>query len=123
MQTKPAEIAAASEAREARERDYATRIQSAVSTSVNSVISIGDLFKDLGSRGSVKFPEKMVKTLEQKLQGIAMGKDPVYVLSILLAPLASCAYRSFLQIYQSVHAQNGRCVLWTAHTRLVQETD
>jgi hypothetical protein len=74
MQVKPAEPAALVEA---REKDYASRLSGALSTSVNSVISIGDLFKDLGSRGSVKFPEKMVKVLEQKLQSIAMGKDPV----------------------------------------------
>jgi len=32
---------------------------------------------------SVKFPEKLVKVLEQKLQAIAMGKEPGYVLSLL----------------------------------------
>ncbi|CAK5271137.1 unnamed protein product [Mycena citricolor] len=44
-----------------------------------SNFSIGDLFKDIrdGSK-SVKFPEKLLKVLEQKLQNIAMGKDPSY---------------------------------------------
>lgn len=32
---------------------------------------------------SVKFPEKLVKVLEQKLQAIAMGKEPGYVLFLL----------------------------------------
>ncbi|KAJ7656477.1 hypothetical protein DFH06DRAFT_1091372 [Mycena polygramma] len=41
-----------------------------------SNFSIGDLFKD-GPK-SVKFPEKLLKILEQKLQNIAMGKDPAY---------------------------------------------
>lgn len=42
-------------------------------------MSLGDLFKDVrdGSK-SVKFPEKLVKVLEQKLQMIAMGQDPGY---------------------------------------------
>jgi hypothetical protein len=33
---------------------------------------------------SVKFPEKLLKVLEQKLQTIAMGKEPGYVSSLLL---------------------------------------
>ena len=43
----------------------------------SSIISIGDLFKDFrdGSK-SVKFPEKRIKVLEQRLEDIAMGKDP-----------------------------------------------
>lgn len=41
-----------------------------------SAFSIGDLFRD-GSK-SVKFPEKMLKVLEQRLQDIAMGRDPGY---------------------------------------------
>jgi hypothetical protein len=80
MTIKPAEPAAVVEA---RERDYAARLSGALSNSMNSVISIGDLFKDLGSRSSVKFPEKMVKVLEQKLQSIAMGKDAAYVIPAL----------------------------------------
>ncbi|KAF8999791.1 cytoplasm protein [Cyathus striatus] len=41
--------------------------------------SIADMFRDVrdGSK-SVKFPEKLLKVLEQKLQDIAMGKDPAY---------------------------------------------
>ncbi|TFK24862.1 cytoplasm protein [Coprinopsis marcescibilis] len=41
-----------------------------------STFSLGELFRD-GSKG-VKFPEKMIKVLEQKLQDIAMGRDPAY---------------------------------------------
>jgi hypothetical protein len=45
-----------------------------------SNFSIGDLFKDVrDGPKSVKFPEKLLKVLEQKLQNIAMGKDPACV--------------------------------------------
>lgn len=42
-----------------------------------SNFSIGDMFKDISVSGSksTKFPEKLLKVLEQKLQDIAMGKD------------------------------------------------
>ena len=51
----------------------------------NSIFSIGDLFKDVGQEGpkSIKFLEKMLKVLEMKMQNIAMGKDAVYVFSLL----------------------------------------
>ncbi|KAF8578886.1 hypothetical protein K439DRAFT_1360906 [Ramaria rubella] len=54
-------------------RDHLRTIQ-------NSIFSIGDLFKDVGRDGpkSVKFPEKLVKVLEAKMQNIAMGKDPAF---------------------------------------------
>ncbi|KAI0078393.1 hypothetical protein K474DRAFT_1744807 [Panus rudis PR-1116 ss-1] len=57
---------------ESKERDYSARIQGAIS---NSIFSLGDLFS--GSKG-VRFPKDLLKTLEQKLQDIAMGKDPAY---------------------------------------------
>ncbi|KAM6493277.1 hypothetical protein JOM56_011411 [Amanita muscaria] len=41
-----------------------------------SNFSIGDLFRD-GSK-SVRFPEKLLKVLEQRLQDIAMGKNAAY---------------------------------------------
>ncbi|KAJ3869366.1 hypothetical protein EV359DRAFT_69973 [Lentinula novae-zelandiae] len=37
-----------------------------------------ELFKDGPNSKSVKFPDKLIKVLEQKLQDIAMGKDPAY---------------------------------------------
>jgi hypothetical protein len=41
------------------------------------------MFKDIGgSSKNVKFPEKLLKVLEQKLQDIAMGKDPACGLTI-----------------------------------------
>lgn len=45
-----------------------------------NLLSLGDLFKDSkdGSK-NVKFPEKLLKVLEQRLENIAMGKDAVYV--------------------------------------------
>lgn len=45
--------------------------------SVLSTFSLGDLFRD-GAK-SVKYPEKLLKVLEQKLQDIAMGRDPACV--------------------------------------------
>ena len=63
-----------------RERDYHTRITSAVS---NSIFSIGDLFRD-GQKG-VRFPKDLIKVLEQKLQDIAMGKDAAYVSLLLVS--------------------------------------
>ncbi|KZT23013.1 hypothetical protein NEOLEDRAFT_1243488 [Neolentinus lepideus HHB14362 ss-1] len=65
------------ESRESKEsRDYSSRFSGALSS---SIFSIGDLFKDPrdGPR-SVKFPEKLLKVLEQRLQDIAMGKDAAY---------------------------------------------
>ena len=57
-----------------RDRDYSSRIHSAISS---SMFSIGDLFRD-GQKG-VRFPKDLMKVLEQKLQDIAMGKDPACV--------------------------------------------
>ncbi|KAI0632969.1 hypothetical protein C8Q77DRAFT_858545 [Trametes polyzona] len=72
MQAKPVEAAQAEPERE-RERDYSSRIQGALSS---SIFSIGDLFRD-GQKG-VRFPKDLIKVLEQKLQDIAMGKDAAY---------------------------------------------
>ena len=46
-----------------------------------SNFSIGDMFRDVRDSKSVKFPEKLLKVLEQKLQDIAMGKDSACVYS------------------------------------------
>lgn len=56
-----------------REREHISRL------SALSNFSIGDMFRDVrdGSK-SVKFPEKLMKVLEQRLQNIAMGKDAAY---------------------------------------------
>ncbi|KAG1720650.1 hypothetical protein EDB19DRAFT_1776057 [Suillus lakei] len=63
-------------ASEVKEKEHHSKFSGAIS---NSIVSIGDIFKDLrdGSK-SVKFPEKLLKVLEQKLQNIAMGKDATY---------------------------------------------
>ncbi|KDQ55910.1 hypothetical protein JAAARDRAFT_208172 [Jaapia argillacea MUCL 33604] len=59
-----------------KDKDYTSRLSGALSS---SILSLGDLFKDVreGPK-SVKFPEKLLKVLEQKLQDIAMGKDAAY---------------------------------------------
>ncbi|KAF5329650.1 hypothetical protein D9619_008921 [Psilocybe cf. subviscida] len=58
---------------DAKEREHISRL------SALSNFSIGDMFRDVrdGSK-SVKFPEKLLKVLEQRLQNIAMGKDAAY---------------------------------------------
>ena len=60
-----------------RDRDYSSRIHSAISS---SMFSIGDLFRD-GPK-TVKFPERLIKVLEQRLENIAMGRDPTCVQSV-----------------------------------------
>lgn len=69
------------------ERDYTSRVSGAVS---GAIFSIGDLFRDIrdGTK-AVRFPKDLLKVLEQKLQDIAMGKDPAYVFSLLRIPLPS----------------------------------
>lgn len=50
------------------------------------MLSLGDLFKDnKDGPKNVKFPEKLLKVLEQRLENIAMGKDAVYVLFLFLS--------------------------------------
>ncbi|OCH90864.1 hypothetical protein OBBRIDRAFT_887390 [Obba rivulosa] len=74
MQPKTVEVQADADTRS--EKDYSSRISGALSS---SIFSIGDLFKDIrdGPKG-VRFPKDLMKVLEQKLQDIAMGKDPAY---------------------------------------------
>ena len=62
-----------------KDREHSSRMVGAIS---HSITSIGDVFRDVTAReGSknVKFPEKLIKVLEQRLENIAMGKDPSYV--------------------------------------------
>lgn len=56
-------------------REHHSRLTGALSS---SIYSISDLFKDVGREGprGVKFPEKLLKVLDTKMQNIAMGKDP-----------------------------------------------
>ena len=78
MQPKPVESATT---KESHEKESSYRISGAIS---NSILSICDLFKDVGSGPkSVKFPEKLLKVLEQRLQSISMGKDATYVFQLL----------------------------------------
>ena len=56
-----------------RERDYASKLSGIGA----SIFSVGDLFRDIkDGNKSVRFPRDLMKVLEQKLQDIAMGKDP-----------------------------------------------
>ena len=81
MQPKPVETTAQAEAPRERQRDYSSRVSGAIS---GSIVSIGDIFKDYrdGTK-AVRFPKDLLKVLEQKLQDIAMGKDPAYVPTLL----------------------------------------
>ncbi|THH06586.1 hypothetical protein EW145_g3985 [Phellinidium pouzarii] len=76
MQPKAVDTSATPDS-ETREKDHSSRISDAIS---NSILSIGDLFKDATRDGhkSVKFPEKLLKVLDAKLANIAMGKDAAY---------------------------------------------
>ncbi|KAF8889044.1 hypothetical protein BD779DRAFT_1521688 [Infundibulicybe gibba] len=68
---------------DAREREYSSRL------SALSNFSISDMFKDIrDGPKSVKFPEKLLKVLEQKLQNIAMGKDSAYSDQLLRRTMA-----------------------------------
>ncbi|KAI6002214.1 hypothetical protein F5J12DRAFT_841563 [Pisolithus orientalis] len=61
---------------ETKEREHYHKISGAIS---HSIVSIGDIFKEIsGGSKSVKFPEKLLKVLEQKLQSIVMGRDQAY---------------------------------------------
>ncbi|KAG9012965.1 hypothetical protein FRB90_006371 [Tulasnella sp. 427] len=58
-----------------RDSFHASRLTGAISSSIYSVT---DLFRDpSGSRGA-KFPDKLFKVLDLKMQNIAMGKDPQF---------------------------------------------
>ncbi|KAI6022903.1 hypothetical protein BKA83DRAFT_97293 [Pisolithus microcarpus] len=61
---------------ETKEKDHHYKLSGAISY---SIVSIGDIFKEIGGGSkSVKFPEKLLKVLEQKLQSIVMGRDQAY---------------------------------------------
>lgn len=71
------------EARE-REREHSSRL------SALSHFSLSDMFDSIrdGSK-SVKYPEKLLKVLDQRLEKIGMNQDPAYVfrcLSSLFCP-------------------------------------
>jgi hypothetical protein len=72
LQPKPIDVKQASA--ETREKEHSSRLSSVSGALSNSIISIGDLFRD--GQKSGKFPEKLLKVLEQRLQDIAMRKDP-----------------------------------------------
>jgi hypothetical protein len=80
MQPKQPEKASGSGETPTREPLEHRESHSRLSGLSNSLYSIGDLFKDIGRDGhrGVKFPEKLLKVLENKLQNIALGKDPAY---------------------------------------------
>lgn len=68
---------------EVREREPHSRL------SALSNFSMGDLFKDVrDGPKSVRFPEKLLKVLEQKLQNIAMGKDAACAIMILIPEMS-----------------------------------
>ncbi|KAL4253754.1 Glucose-responsive signaling protein [Abortiporus biennis] len=60
----------------AKEKEPASSRLSGLS---NSIFSVGDMFRDIrdGTK-AVRFPKDLLKVLEQKLQNIAMGRDPSY---------------------------------------------
>lgn len=56
-----------------RESFHTSRLTGAISSSLNSVT---DLFRDPSGNRGAKFPDKLFKVLDLKMQNIAMGKDP-----------------------------------------------
>ncbi|KAG8959840.1 hypothetical protein FRC03_007418 [Tulasnella sp. 419] len=58
-------------------RDHHSRMSAAIS---HSIYTIGDVFKDFGrdSQRPLKFPEKLLKVLDDKLRTIALGQDPQF---------------------------------------------
>jgi hypothetical protein len=65
---------------DSRDREQSSRL------SALSNFSIGDVFRDVAGGGgskSTKFPEKLLKVVEQKLQDIAMGKDAMYAILLI----------------------------------------
>ncbi|KAF8335868.1 uncharacterized protein EI90DRAFT_2912352 [Cantharellus anzutake] len=62
-------------------RDESKDHHSRLSNIVAPINLLGDLFRDAGRDGhrSVKFPEKLLKVLDAKMQNVAMGKDIGYV--------------------------------------------
>ncbi|KIO19006.1 hypothetical protein M407DRAFT_224240 [Tulasnella calospora MUT 4182] len=58
-----------------RESFHTSRLTGAISSSLNSVT---DLFRDPSGNRGAKFPDKLFKVLDLKMQNIAMGKDPQY---------------------------------------------
>ncbi|KAG9029922.1 hypothetical protein FRB95_004718 [Tulasnella sp. JGI-2019a] len=78
MDTKVQEASATTEEPKDKDRDrdlpHHSRLSGAISSSIST---LGDLMKDPTREGqkSVKFPDKLFKVLDLKMQNIAMGKD------------------------------------------------
>ena len=68
--------AKAAEAEREKEKEHSSRLSALSNFSISDVLNFRD-----GSK-NVKFPEKLMRVLEQKLQDIAMGKDARCVASI-----------------------------------------
>jgi hypothetical protein len=119
MLPKATDISKSNDARE-RERER-EREHSRLSALSN--FSIGDMFKDIrDGPKSVKFPEKLLKVLEQKLEDIAMGKDRECVAASrpcigILTPL------SIFQVYRPVHTANNGSILWSIQSGELQKAD
>ncbi|KAG8933689.1 hypothetical protein FRC01_007619 [Tulasnella sp. 417] len=58
-----------------RESFHSSRLTGAISSSLNNLT---DLFRDSTGHRNIKFPDKLFKVLDLKMQNIAMGKDPQY---------------------------------------------
>lgn len=58
-----------------RESFHSSRLTGAISSSLSTLT---DLFRDPTGHRSIKFPEKLFKVLDLKMQNVAMGKDPQY---------------------------------------------
>ena len=119
MQPKPVPSEASTS--EPREKEYTSRISDAISS---SIFSIGDLFKDVrDGPTSVKFPEKLLKVLEQRLQNIAMGKDATCAIIFSFLQRSLTSFYPLIQLFGSADPANICCFLWDFHAGHLQATD
>lgn len=94
-----------------RESFHTSRLTGAISSSFSSVT---DLFRDPSGNRGAKFPDKLFKVLDLKMQNIAMGKDPQ---SVSLYPPLHLLTDFPLQIQRPVHPSRYRRILGKPQSR------
>jgi hypothetical protein len=101
---------------EAKDKEHSSRLAAL------SNFSIGDMFKDIrDGPKSVKFPEKLLKVLEQKLQDIAMGKDPACGLTITIDGDSMLIWHP--KLFRSARPEDHGQILRSIHGRQFQATN
>ncbi|KAH9062605.1 hypothetical protein EDB83DRAFT_2384982 [Lactarius deliciosus] len=110
-----------------KEREHSSRISGAIS---HSITSMGDVFRDVTARDgskNVKFPEKLVKVLEQRLENIAMGKDPAYSDQLLRRTMAAFYVQFKVETFRRQMKENRKIeeliLLFATHATSVLRKD